>query len=109
MRAVRTGRVWRVLVVTAGAILVAYLMLALLATVCMTVHGRHHAGSHDHSQQPIHSLLCIWACQAGAPDCLSVASSLPPTMFLILAVVILPFAILLQPAFQQAFPRAPPR
>lgn len=94
---------------TAGGIAVAYFALALLAVACMTAHGGGHAESHDHSRQPIHSLLCVWACQAGTPDYLPVASSLPPTKLLALAVAILSSPLFLEPVFRQASSRAPPR
>ncbi len=109
VRDVRSDRFRRMLAVAAGAIAATYLTLVLLATVCMTAHGVGHAEPHDSSHHPVHSLLCVWACQAGAPDCLSAASSLSPTMFLALAGAMLPAAILRQPTFPQASSRAPPQ
>lgn len=75
----------------AGVMAVVYLCLALLATVCMTTHAGHDAGAHDHGSQPVHSLLCAWACQAGSSDCLSVGAPVPavsPVLFASVVAVI---------------------
>jgi hypothetical protein len=106
---IRPGRFGRVLTLTAGSVAVIYLTLAILVTACTTSHGGHHAGAHGEAAQPVHSLLCIWACQAGSPDCLSVVSPMSTTVPLTLIGIVLLIAVLLQPSFRQAQSRAPPR
>jgi hypothetical protein len=106
---IRSGRFGRVFALTAGSVAVVYLTLAILVTACTTSHGGHHGGSHDQAGQPVHSLLCVWACQAGSPDCLSVVSPMSTTVPLTLIGIVLLIAVLLQPSFWQARSRAPPR
>ncbi len=105
---IRFGRFGSVLALTAGSVAAVYLTLAILVTACMTSHGGHHAGPHSQGSQPVHSLLCVWACQAGSPDCLFVASPMSATMPLILGGIVFLVAFLLQPSFDRAQSRAPP-
>jgi len=93
----------------AGVMVVVYLCLALTATVCMTTHAGHDAGAHDHGSQPVHSLLCVWACQAGSPDGLSIAAPSPAALRTFLAGGV--FMIVFRSLFSSDLirSRAPPR
>jgi hypothetical protein len=106
---IRPGRFGRVFTLAAVSLAVVYLTLAILVTACMASHSGHHAASHGGTAQPFHSLLCVWACQAGSPDCLSVVSPMSTTVPLRLMGIVLLIAVLLQPSFRQAQSRAPPQ
>ncbi|MBM4134085.1 MAG: hypothetical protein FJ245_09985 [Nitrospira sp.] len=59
-----------------------YLLLAGMASVCLFGHGETHAGDHHHhGGQPVHSTLCVWACQANDGP---IQASIPPALLLVL-------------------------
>ncbi|MFM8551022.1 MAG: hypothetical protein ACKOCD_01715 [Nitrospiraceae bacterium] len=59
-----------------------YLLLAGMASVCLFGHGEPHAGAHHHhGGQPVHSTLCVWACQANDGP---IQASTPPAILLVL-------------------------
>lgn len=57
-----------------------YVVLAVLASVCLFDHPASQASGHHHSSQQsskaVHSALCAWACQANPGT--SLTSAAPP-------------------------------
>jgi hypothetical protein len=93
---------------TAGFVVVVYLALAILAVSCVASHDGHRAGAHSGAAQHDHSLLCVWACQAGSPDCFS--TSVPPAWIVLLALhgVVTAVMFLTEPWGWLPGSRAPP-
>lgn len=59
-----------------------YFLLAVMASVCLFGHGEPHTGEHHHhGGQPVHSTLCVWACQANDGP---IQASTPPAILLVL-------------------------
>jgi hypothetical protein len=89
-----------------------YVVLAVLASVCLFEHPASQASGHHHSsQQPskaVHSALCAWACQANPGT--SVVSAVPLVQPVLLVLVLLLVSCSVLSGFRrhQLFPRGPP-
>jgi hypothetical protein len=62
-----TQSTFRMHIWTAGFLAATYAALLLLVAVCSA--EPHPASAHEHhSHQAVHSLLCVWACQAASDE-----------------------------------------
>ncbi|MGE3153846.1 MAG: hypothetical protein AB7G48_03065 [Nitrospiraceae bacterium] len=78
-------RTFRIHIWTAGYLAATYAVLLLLVAVCSA--EPHPAFTHaHHGPQAVHSLLCVWACQAASGEQIGAAEAVvayQPLIFLV--------------------------
>ncbi|MBM4123777.1 MAG: hypothetical protein FJ246_02290 [Nitrospira sp.] len=89
-----------------------YVVLAIVASVCLFDHPASQASSHHHSSQQsgkaVHSALCVWACQANPGTSLVSAVPLVQPVLLVLVLLLVSCSVLSRFRRYQLFPRGPP-
>jgi hypothetical protein len=91
-------------------IVLGYFALAAVAPSCLWAASTSNPAAHHqhHGQEVAHSLLCVWACQAGSSPALLDVGGMSLALFLLLyavTVVRVPFT---QSGWAFARPRSPP-
>ncbi|MEX5215293.1 MAG: hypothetical protein NW703_14130 [Nitrospiraceae bacterium] len=78
-------RTFRIHIWTAGYLAATYTALMLLVAVCSA--NPHPGFTHEHhGHQAVHSLLCVWACQAASEGQIGTAEAVvayQPLIFLV--------------------------
>jgi hypothetical protein len=100
----------RFLAPVAGLLVILYVVLGVLASVCLFSHGVTQAGEHHHhSDQTAHSTLCLWACQAVSDSSLLSTAPGPQALTASIGSLLTVFSLTPRQTLDRLRSRAPPR
>ncbi|MDI3461441.1 MAG: hypothetical protein OJF50_000262 [Nitrospira sp.] len=85
-----------------------YLGVMLFASACLVGHEVPSAGHHQHTDQPLHSALCAWACQANQQTSFVPSPQHSPPVLVVLSPLLVPSFVVRLVPFRSLRLRGPP-